>query len=586
VVYLHKLMLLALGVSLLLTQALLAQADPLDSAKGAVRKKDYPAAINLLVGYLNANAATVGHPKVEEAKRILLQVTRTHSAALHRAGKPMEAAQVLLDAAAVAAVREHSSALQDEARTLLHGAYEAAASSKSAASALAIADAFAMYFPEDPPLITPRQRLRLELENLGAEKNARPAYVLREARRLKQAGVTDEQLQAAGIIESELVARYAEELAARGWALQAASFAQAELLTVEPSSTIYERLAKVAEQALASHVDACLQLGNARMVADAVALYLDPTNTAADPTRRTRYEAAAQRATEKLEPKKLEFSGKFVEGTGTWMDDGSGFEINGVIQLGNGKNNRGGEWKEAKVFIQPGTMIEGGTLRVSHGRLEIQGTAARPVILKDITFECEYTATIAASYAVFIDCKFRKAGNWFFNNGFSSKWQLTDCMLVRSNFANLKKVDYGIKFQRCTFVQCDLPDRSMTDDATRDNSSLFRHGWNTIANCQFYDSTLHPSLLWANGQSAFIDCRFGGESTYASTQPLRVQLFTVADNSGFAAEAVARTVAKGAGNVEYHATVIDPSRLKVSPLWRLVPALADQIEAPAPWVLP
>lgn len=585
-VYLHKLMLLALGVSLLLTQALLAQADPLDSAKGAVRKKDYPAAINLLVGYLNANAATVGHPKVEEAKRILLQVTRTHSAALHRAGKPMEAAQVLLDAAAVAAVREHSSALQDEARTLLHGAYEAAASSKSAASALAIADAFAMYFPEDPPLITPRQRLRLELENLGAEKNARPAYVLREARRLKQAGVTDENLQTVGIVEAELVARHAEELAARGWVLQAASFAQAELLLMEASRPISARLAKVVEQALASHVDACVQLGNARMVADAVALYLDPSNTAADPGRRNRFEAAAQRAAAKLEPKKLEFPGEFVEGTGTWIDDGSGFTLaSQELQIGNFSLGRG-ESKRADITVAPGTVISDGTIRVSNGHLRLQGAANRPIVLKNVRIECTHHGVLHANNVIFIDCTFSKTGNRFMVSGFSSKWELTDSLLVRSNFNSLNQRNYGIKLQRCTFVQCDLPDRSMTEDATKDNTGLFRHGWNTITDCQFYDSTLHPSLLWANGQSAFIDCRFGGESTYASTQPLRVQLFTVADNSGFAAEAVARTVAKGAGNVEYHATVIDPSRLKVSPLWRLVPALADQIEAPAPWVLP
>src|SRR5690606_8582797 len=114
---------------------------------------------------LNANAASVGNPKVEEAKGVLLQVTRTHSTALHRAGKHVEAAQVLLDTAAVAAMREHTPALREEARTLLQRAYQAA---KSAGSALAIVDAYAVYFPDDPPLIAPRHRLKLELENLGA----------------------------------------------------------------------------------------------------------------------------------------------------------------------------------------------------------------------------------------------------------------------------------------------------------------------------------------------------------------------------------------------------------------------------------
>lgn len=243
---LYKLILFVLGCSLIFSQGLLAQGDPLDNVKVAVRKRDYPAAINMLVAYLNANAASVGNPKVDEAKRILLQITRTHSTALQRAGKPVEAAQALLDTAAVTAMTDERPGLQQEAKTLLQDAYRVA-SGKSAASALAIADAFAVFFPDDPPLIAPAERVKLELESLAVDKKARAAHLLREIRRLKQAGVTDEQLRAAGVVESELVARYAEELASRGWALQAASFAQAELLMADPSSAINDRLAKVAE---------------------------------------------------------------------------------------------------------------------------------------------------------------------------------------------------------------------------------------------------------------------------------------------------------------------------------------------------
>ncbi len=583
---LRKLIVFVLGYSLVCSNGLLAQvasADPLDSVKVAVRKKDYPAAIDTLVAYLNANTASVGNPKVDEARRVLLQVTRTYSAALERAGKSLEAARVLLDTEAVTAVGDEGAALRDEAKIILRRSYETAAGKKSAAPALAIADAFAALFPDDPPLIEPSERVKLELAGLAADTKARAAFLLREIRRLKHAGVTDDQLHAAGIVEEELVARHAEELAARGWALQAASFAQAELTMAEAPPAINARLVKVAEQALASHVDACIQLGNARMLTDAVALYTDPINTGADPAKRARYEAAAQRAAGKLEPKKLEFPGKFVEGEGTWKDDGAGFTINGVIQLGNGKNNRGGEWKKAQVLIQPGMVLQGGTLRASHGRLEIKGTAERPVILTGVTIECEYTATIAASYAVFIDCKFTKSGGWFYNNGFSSKWELTDCMLVRSNFRNLKKVDYGIKFQRCTFVQCDLPDRSLTEDAAKDNTGLFRHGWNTIVDCQFYDVKLRPSLLWANGRSAYIDCTFTGESTFASSQPLNVEFFTVADGVKFAAEAPIKTLSKGTGKVNYNATAVNVTRLKPSPLWRFVPRLNDPTEAPVLW---
>jgi hypothetical protein len=318
------------------------------------------------------------------------------------------------------------------------------------------------------------------------------------------------------------------------------------------------------------------------MLTDAVALYTDPANSGVDAAKRARYEAAAQRVATKLEPKTLAFPGKFVEGKGTWADDGTGFVLpTQVLQIGNFDLNWGGQSKQANIIVGSGTVIRNGRLRVSYGHLRLEGTVERPIVLENIKIECDHRGTLTANNVIFLNCTFSKSGNRFMTNGFSSKWELSDCMLVRSNFSSLNMRNYGIKLQRCTFVQCDVPNRPLVDDATKDNTGVFRDGWNTVADCQFYDAQLRPSILWANGKSAYVDCTFAGESTFASSRPLDVEFFTLAEDARFAADATSKTQTKGVGRVNYNVTVIDTAKLKPSPLWRLVPTLSDPTEVPA-----
>jgi len=199
-------------------------------------------------------------------------------------------------------------------------------------------------------------------------------------------------------------------------------------------------------------------------------------------------------------------------------------------------------------------------------------------VFKNVTFECEYTASIIASNAIFIDCKFNKSGGWHWNGGFSSKWQFTDSLIVGGTFGSLSKIDYGIKFQRCTFVGMSFPDRSLTDDAGQDNTALFRNEWNAIGDCQFYQCEVPASLLWANGKSIFVDCTVAPESTFASTKSIDINFGVPSDDTVFLEAVRKATKRKGAGLANYVPTSISLSKVKASPHWRFVPSLPDVTE--------
>lgn len=553
--------------------------SPLDQVKTQIRRGELGPAVDALRAYLNASTASVGDPNIDDAKRILLQTSDMYASSLEKSGDYLEAANVLLDTAAVSGLGDKADALRQEAKASLQRSFKIVLGKHQIPQALAIADAYSQHFPADAPLLDAKDRTKLQVDALAATKNsARPSFVLREYKRLKAAGITTKQFQAAGIDESDLIARYAEALLERGWFLQAASFARTELTVGTPSPQDKSRLEKVSEKALSAYFDACQMLGNAKMIADASTRYSDSANSKAEAAKITRMQAAAKRVADKLTPKPLTFAAKFVEGKGSWADDGTGYAISQPIHIGHDGHNGGGAWKSAQIEIMPGFYLNNGEFWIENGTVTLKGSPDRPVIFKGVTINCDYTGGLTASNAIFIDCHFKKSGGWHWNGGFSSKWQLSDCLVVGSGFDSLSQRDYGIKLERCTFVDVPFPDRLLTDDASKDNTGLYHNPWNTIADCQFYQCQLPPSLLWANGKCALVDCTISGEANFASSKPLQSDLFIPKDDVQFAPALKAATKDKGNGAVNYTITETDSSRLRDSPLWHFVPNLPDITE--------
>jgi hypothetical protein len=249
------------------------------------------------------------------------------------------------------------------------------------------------------------------------------------------------------------------------------------------------------------------------------------------------------------ETKELKFPGKFVEGKGIWKDAGHGYFISNTVQTGNCANSRGGPWKTAEIEVAPGTVIEGGTLRASHGKLTFQGTAEKPVIIRNVRLECDYTAAIHATNTLFVDCTFMKTGSWHWNNGFSSKWIFTNCMLVKSNFAGMSRGDYGIQWQQTVFFRCKFPQRNLNNKADKDATGEYKGHWNMMNECIFMESILPPSLVWGCDSPRLIDNEISEISEFYSAKPLKIAMS--ASPPEFVKALRAATINKGSGMIEY-----------------------------------
>jgi hypothetical protein len=144
--------------------------------------------------------------------------------------------------------------------------------------------------------------------------------------------------------------------------------------------------------------------------------------------------------------------------------------------------------KKFTVSVGPGVQVNGGAIRCGGGqRMSIAGTADAPAIFRQVTFEQSDRGYFKAQYAIFYDCKFRKVGAWYDFAGNSTKWEFEKCLIRGADsFARLTHVDYGVKFDNCTFQNFSFDDMSRPgkSDEPADYMKVFRKGWRTINSCR------------------------------------------------------------------------------------------------------
>src|SRR3954452_15932270 len=117
----------------------------------------------------------------------------------------------------------------------------------------------------------------------------------------------------------------------------------------------------------------------------------------------------------------LKFAGP-LSGEGTWQSDGGSYTLEGKVEL-----------NKATVAVGPGFVLTGGRIFVGGGsRLELHGTPDRPVVFRNVKLGADLNGVIKADFAVFEDCHFAKEGVWFAY--FNSKWILSNCLLLRTNW--------------------------------------------------------------------------------------------------------------------------------------------------------
>ncbi len=388
---------------------------------------------------------------------------------------------------------------------------------------------------------------------------------------LQNEGHTVESIAREGVNVASLADRYATQLMERGWHQQAAVHLSSVIRGLGSADSNRPALQRQLERCLAAAVANAIRFGNVEMIGDAVAAYSQNDVLPKDELKARRYAADLDRIRAGRTPPEIPAAAPFLEGESTWAAHPFTYKLPGTVQIGNCKNNRGGDWKKGTLTIAGGAVVEGGTLRASHGSLVFRGTPDVPVVVKNVAIECDYTANVVAVNTIFLGCSFRKTGNWFWNGGFSSKWEFTECMVADSRFVDLSRGNFGLKMKKVTFVNCAFPDRLLNKDEKKDATLGYRHAWNTFVECDLFGCQFNPSLAWGLQSSSLYDCTVKGEALFSSSKDLQVQLL-ITDGDPSVLESLAKaTKANGAGKVHYTPARGLPPKASVH--WRLLPAL-------------
>ena len=222
--------------------------------------------------------------------------------------------------------------------------------------------------------------------------------------------------------------------------------------------------------------------------------------------------------------------GEPLAGEVTWAASKEGYAINGELLLGCMSGNHDQKFKDAKVkvTVDPGFHLDGGTLMMSNGSVNLHGEPENPIVLRNVHIGCELTGSVKASFVIFENCTFTQNGGWYAGRPIA-KFEFSDCVLLQSNFQRLKAYDFGIKLDRCTFATCKFPERELPHEKEDSYKSAF-HEWSHIADCEFYDCEISASVFWMPRRCNFFNCKVAETATYSSPTDLKIELGLLADD--------------------------------------------------------
>jgi hypothetical protein len=248
--------------------------------------------------------------------------------------------------------------------------------------------------------------------------------------------------------------------------------------------------------------------------------------------------------------------GKPLQGDQTWKANPTGFSLADTVQIGNSDGNHGGGRLIGKVIVDPGFSLEGGTLVISEGSLELNGKPEKPVVFKNVNIVCEFIGTLKAHGAVFDHCTFSKGGKFFSTDGYSSKWELDGCLLHDTNFKSLSRENCGVKIHKCIFVDCELGQRhwgpQYSESNNDDGAALARHPWSDIGDCDFYECRLALSATWIMQRCNLRLCKAGDPEAFASKTPLTVDIWISPEDTDLLGKLREKTTSPGIGKISYH----------------------------------
>jgi len=256
-------------------------------------------------------------------------------------------------------------------------------------------------------------------------------------------------------------------------------------------------------------------------------------------------------------PRDIQYKDPIIETVEWKAAKGEVLRPAGKIQVGwFDRSNNNKQYKGA-VNVGAGAFLEGGQIYLTNGLLCLLGSAADPVILKDVDLSGEFGDGIQARFAIFVNCKFSKAGGMIWSR-YTSKWTFDNCIIAQSNFKSLIQLDYGLKLTNCVFLGCTMPKRILERKTWKDPNptetgiaALYQDEWNNVTRCHFVDCVLAPSFVWATKSCDFTNCRLGGIDAFVSTDSLAVTLHVSPKDRSFLDQLKAATALPSTGRITF-----------------------------------
>jgi hypothetical protein len=559
-----------------------AASSGLSAAKEAISREDYPTAVRLLRDFI---PASVANPQLPEAQTLLVKASEQWSSNLARDSDIKQALNVLTDSAKALQGSPAEADLNDKANHLLNSEFAGALKQKDYGRLVQIAEVQAELFPDQPPLATPSQVQDYGVGALAADvRYLTPTESYSRLMALIGDQVPKATFDKYNLDCSGIVLRYLQTLIDMDWLQQAIVASQQTSFLGYIPDRLAKTIAKDCARSLEMWAEATLALGNVKLAGDAVEACEESRTPPLDPATLARLKGKLAEFGASKPPITLQIKAPLV-GNGVWADSGTGYSIDGTVQIGNFYRNHGGTGSHGDIAVHGPLVLTGGRITVSAGGLDLQGSESQPVVLDHVRISCEYTASIKAAHVLFKDCIFAKAGSWYWDGGYSAKWQFSDCLLVDSNFAGLSRMDYGISMVHCGFVGCNFPSRywgyRKKETVNDDGANLYRGKWSTIQDSDFYYCKIALSSLWMTSGCNFVSCTLGDAANFPSRTDMDVVLGGVTQESPFYREAVSKTNSTGRGHLIYRAAMQLFPRPQTNPLWALAPSYPPPPENPA-----
>ena len=500
---------------------------------------------------------TLGDRRKDDAKQMLAGAFTKHAAQLQKVGFPLDAAAVWLDYAEYLKDAPEAESARKSAADLYQGAFDAAMKAKDYEQAVQVVAAHSKQMPDAAPLCTPDKLKDLRLEALVAAQQKRlPAELLHvRLEEAMKAGVAQEALTARKVNVHALRQAFVQGLVQQGQFARAIKLL--EEWAPEAPAADKKQYESLLVRLLLERAELFASFGNVALFEKALNAAEANSAVAANKSKvaalRKKLDALKSKAPAAQQVLKIEAP---LTGPSTWQDEGAGHKIEGKLTF-----------QKAKIQVAPGFVLEGGSIFLDgDAHMELHGTPDKPVIFRDVRIDIALNASLKARSALFIDCKFNKAGGWFAR--YSSKWYLTDCLLVRSGWMHLSEVDFGVQAGGCAFVECKLPSRPLGGEEPQDKASKYRDQWNKFEDNAFLDCEVAPSFVWATKRCHFENCTLTGWENFRSTTDLDVAMNVPPGSERFFDALRVNTQAELNGGVRY--TRAQNARRLSIPLWRFV----------------